>query len=80
MRIATISQRLCLITGGGAIDVHAASGGQFGADPAAVYSYWQEFTDWPARRSPTKARCRIRPRLLLTRWVRRLQLRVRYLA
>jgi 2-keto-4-pentenoate hydratase/2-oxohepta-3-ene-1,7-dioic acid hydratase in catechol pathway len=46
MRIATISQRLCLITGTGAIDVHAASGGQFGADPAAVYAYWQEFTDW----------------------------------
>ena len=46
MRIATISQRLCLITGTGAIDVHAASGGQFGADPAEVYPYWQEFTDW----------------------------------
>jgi 2-keto-4-pentenoate hydratase/2-oxohepta-3-ene-1,7-dioic acid hydratase in catechol pathway len=46
MRIATISQRLCLIAGTGAIDVHAASGGQFGADPAAVYSYWQEFTHW----------------------------------
>jgi 2-keto-4-pentenoate hydratase/2-oxohepta-3-ene-1,7-dioic acid hydratase in catechol pathway len=46
MRIATVSQRLCLITGTGAIDVHAASGGQFGADPAGVYSHWQEFTDW----------------------------------
>jgi 2-keto-4-pentenoate hydratase/2-oxohepta-3-ene-1,7-dioic acid hydratase in catechol pathway len=46
MRIATISQRLSLVTGSGAIDVHAASGGQFGADPAAVYPSWQEFTDW----------------------------------
>jgi 2-keto-4-pentenoate hydratase/2-oxohepta-3-ene-1,7-dioic acid hydratase in catechol pathway len=46
MRIATISQRLCLLAGGGAIDVHAASGGEFDADPAAVYEYWQEFTNW----------------------------------
>ncbi len=46
MRIATISQRLCLITGTGAIDVHTASGGEFAADPAAIYPYWQEFTDW----------------------------------
>ena len=56
MRIATISQRLCLITGSGAIDVHAASGGQFGADPAAVYPRWEEFTDWAGVRSPTKPR------------------------
>ena len=48
MRIATISQRLCLIADGGAIDVHAASGGKFDADPAAVYSRWQEFCDWAA--------------------------------
>ncbi len=48
MRIATISQRLCLISGGGAIDVERASGGRFGSDPAAVYPRWQEFTDWAA--------------------------------
>jgi len=36
MRIAAISQRLCLIRAGGAIDVHAASNGQIDADPAAV--------------------------------------------
>jgi 2-keto-4-pentenoate hydratase/2-oxohepta-3-ene-1,7-dioic acid hydratase in catechol pathway len=46
MRIATISERLCLIKAGGAVDVHAASSGRFDADPAAVYSRWQEFTDW----------------------------------
>jgi 2-keto-4-pentenoate hydratase/2-oxohepta-3-ene-1,7-dioic acid hydratase in catechol pathway len=46
MRIANVSQRLCLIAGTGAIDVHTASGGEFDADPAAVYPYWQEFTNW----------------------------------
>jgi 2-keto-4-pentenoate hydratase/2-oxohepta-3-ene-1,7-dioic acid hydratase in catechol pathway len=48
LRIANISQRLCLIQAGGAIDVHAASGGQFDADPAAVYPYWREFRQWAA--------------------------------
>ncbi len=48
MRIATISQRLCLIAGGGAIDVQAASDGRFSADPAAVYPRWAEFRDWAA--------------------------------
>ena len=48
MRIANISQRLCLLRDGGAIDVHAASGGRFEADPAAVYERWQEFTRWQA--------------------------------
>jgi 2,4-diketo-3-deoxy-L-fuconate hydrolase len=48
MRIATISQRLCLIEAGGAIDVHAASGGRFDPEPAAVYARWAEFTEWAA--------------------------------
>jgi 2-keto-4-pentenoate hydratase/2-oxohepta-3-ene-1,7-dioic acid hydratase in catechol pathway len=48
MRIATVSQRLSLIQAGGAIDVHAASGGQFAPDPAAVYPRWAEFTAWAA--------------------------------
>ncbi len=48
MRIATISQRLCLIAGGGAVDVQAASDGQFSADPAAVFPRWAEFRDWAA--------------------------------
>ena len=46
MRIATVSQRLCLITDGGAIDVATASNGQFEADAAAVYPRWEEFTSW----------------------------------
>jgi 2-keto-4-pentenoate hydratase/2-oxohepta-3-ene-1,7-dioic acid hydratase in catechol pathway len=48
MRIANLNGRLCLIVDGGAVDVHAASGGQFAADPAAVYSRWPEFTAWAA--------------------------------
>jgi 2-keto-4-pentenoate hydratase/2-oxohepta-3-ene-1,7-dioic acid hydratase in catechol pathway len=48
MRIANVSQRLSLIQDGGAIDVHAASDGRFGPDPAAVYPRWAEFTAWAA--------------------------------
>ena len=48
MRIANISQRLSLISGGGAIDVQAASDGRFGPDPAALYPRWREFTEWAA--------------------------------
>jgi len=48
MRAANLSGRLCLITGGGAVDVHAASAGLFDADPAAVYPRWPEFTAWAA--------------------------------
>jgi len=48
MRIANLRQRLSLIAGDGAIDVHTASDGRFDADPAAVYPRWQEFTDWAA--------------------------------
>ncbi|MGA3150850.1 MAG: fumarylacetoacetate hydrolase family protein [Streptosporangiaceae bacterium] len=48
MRIATISQRLCLIEEAGAIDVQAASGGRFGPDAASAYEAWQEFSDWAA--------------------------------
>ena len=48
MRIANISQRLSLISGGGAIDVDAASKGWFGPDPAALYPRWLEFIEWMA--------------------------------
>ncbi len=42
MRIATIDQRLCLVSDSGtrAVDVHAASGGQFDASAAAIYDRW----------------------------------------
>jgi 2-keto-4-pentenoate hydratase/2-oxohepta-3-ene-1,7-dioic acid hydratase in catechol pathway len=52
MRLANVSNRLVLLAAdGGAIDVHAASGGQFEADPAAVYPRWREFTAWAASAS-----------------------------
>ena len=44
MRIAVINQRLSLIQGPGAVDVHAASGGRFG--PGPVFDRWAEFTGW----------------------------------
>lgn len=46
MRIANVRHRLCLITDDGAIDVHAASDGRFGPDPAGVFERWREFRDW----------------------------------
>ena len=55
MRIANVSGRLCVLVEGGAVDVHAASGGQFDSDPAAVYPRWQEFTAWAAAASPAAA-------------------------
>lgn len=46
MRIANIRGRLNLVAGSVAVDVETASGGAFGADPAAVYARWAEFTAW----------------------------------
>ncbi len=48
MRIASVRQRLCLITDGGAVDVQTASNGRFDANPAAVYPRFDEFTQWAA--------------------------------
>ncbi|HUD37065.1 MAG TPA: fumarylacetoacetate hydrolase family protein [Streptosporangiaceae bacterium] len=52
MRVATVNQRLCLISGAGAIDVQDASAGRFSADPAAIYDRWDEFTGWAASAPP----------------------------
>ena len=46
MRIATINHRAHLIIGDGAVDVHAASGGRFGPQPAALFEQWAEFRSW----------------------------------
>lgn len=54
MRIANLSGRLVLLTGGdpgAAVDVEKASGGEFSADPQAVYERWDEFVAW-ARSAP----------------------------
>jgi 2,4-didehydro-3-deoxy-L-rhamnonate hydrolase len=46
LRIANLSGRLVVIHEGKAVDVEAASGGGFGADPQAVYERWSEFRAW----------------------------------
>jgi 2-keto-4-pentenoate hydratase/2-oxohepta-3-ene-1,7-dioic acid hydratase in catechol pathway len=46
MRIANLSGRLVIVTGGGAVDVGIASDGRFSADPQAIYSRWAEFRAW----------------------------------
>jgi 2-keto-4-pentenoate hydratase/2-oxohepta-3-ene-1,7-dioic acid hydratase in catechol pathway len=48
MRIAVINQRLSIVVGTGAVDVHTASEGRFGPDPVSAYERWHEFTDWAA--------------------------------
>jgi 2-keto-4-pentenoate hydratase/2-oxohepta-3-ene-1,7-dioic acid hydratase in catechol pathway len=50
MRVARVSGRLSLLVGGGAVDVEAASGGRFSADPDAVFAEWDEFREWAAER------------------------------
>jgi len=49
MRIASDAGRLTLMTGARmGVDVQTESGGQFGADPQAVYDRWDEFRQWAA--------------------------------
>src|SRR3984957_16209658 len=48
MRIANISPRPSLISGGGAIGVDPASRGWFGPAPAGLYPRWLEFIEWMA--------------------------------
>jgi 2-keto-4-pentenoate hydratase/2-oxohepta-3-ene-1,7-dioic acid hydratase in catechol pathway len=48
LRIANLGNRLSLVTGDLAIDVHTASDGRFEPDPVAVYPRWREFTGWAA--------------------------------
>lgn len=42
MRIANLAGRAVLLTDGGAIDVHKATGGALGPDPQALFDRWQE--------------------------------------
>src|SRR5215469_1835855 len=48
MRIANLSGRLVLITGGRAVDVEKASEGRFESHPQAIYDRWAEFRSWAA--------------------------------
>jgi 2,4-diketo-3-deoxy-L-fuconate hydrolase len=46
MRIGRADGRLVVIDGDGVVDVAAASGGKFSADPDQVFAGWDRFTEW----------------------------------
>lgn len=48
MKLANLAGRLALVVDGGAIDVHAASAGRFGPDPASAYEVWDDLVAWAA--------------------------------
>ncbi len=50
MRIANVRGRLSLVDGSQAVDVESASEGRFGADPAAIFARWDEFSSWAGGR------------------------------
>lgn len=53
MKLANIDGRAALVvTDNTAVDVHKASDGRFGPDPASLYDDWVAFADW-AQQAPT---------------------------
>src|SRR3954454_17263361 len=48
MHLGNLDGRLCLISGGRALDVERASDGRFGSDAQAMYDDWDAFADWAA--------------------------------
>lgn len=46
MRLGNLAGRLVLVVGDSAVDVERASGGQFSAQPQAVYNRWDSFVEW----------------------------------
>jgi 2-keto-4-pentenoate hydratase/2-oxohepta-3-ene-1,7-dioic acid hydratase in catechol pathway len=48
MRIANHGGRAALVVDGGVVDVQDASGGRFPADPAELFSRWEEVRSWAA--------------------------------
>ncbi len=46
MRIGNLAGRAVVVTDEGAIDIHAASGGQFGPGLRAIYDDWDAIVDW----------------------------------
>lgn len=48
MRLANHAGRLALVVDGGALDVHEASAGRFGPDPASAYDDWDDLVAWSA--------------------------------
>ena len=53
MKIANHAGRLSLVVDGGVVDVHDASGGRFGPDPAAAYDLWDDLVSWAATATAT---------------------------
>jgi 2-keto-4-pentenoate hydratase/2-oxohepta-3-ene-1,7-dioic acid hydratase in catechol pathway len=53
MRIATVADRLTVLTAeGSGVDVARLSADRFSSDPQAVYDRWEEFRDWAAGAIP----------------------------
>nr|WP_271213968.1 fumarylacetoacetate hydrolase family protein [Rhodococcus wratislaviensis]GLK41246.1 fumarylacetoacetate hydrolase [Rhodococcus wratislaviensis] len=48
MRVANQAGRLQVVVDGIAVDVEAASGGRFSAEPQHIFDRWDEFTSWAA--------------------------------
>jgi 2-keto-4-pentenoate hydratase/2-oxohepta-3-ene-1,7-dioic acid hydratase in catechol pathway len=48
VKLANLAGRLALVVDGGAIDVHGASDGRFGPDPASAYERWDDLVAWAA--------------------------------
>jgi 2,4-didehydro-3-deoxy-L-rhamnonate hydrolase len=46
MKLANHGGRLALVVDGGVVDVHDASGGRFGPDPATAYDDWDALRAW----------------------------------
>lgn len=46
MKLANHAGRLALVVDGGLVDVHAASEGRFGPDPATAYERWDDLVAW----------------------------------
>jgi 2,4-diketo-3-deoxy-L-fuconate hydrolase len=55
VRIGNLDGRLVIQTADGVLDVERGSGGRFGADPAAIYDRWAEFTAWAAESGAAQA-------------------------
>jgi 2-keto-4-pentenoate hydratase/2-oxohepta-3-ene-1,7-dioic acid hydratase in catechol pathway len=55
VKLANVSGRLAIVVDGGTLDVHEASGGRFGPDPASAYEVWDDLRAW-ATGAPGAAR------------------------
>lgn len=65
MRIANVDGRLTVaVTADRGIDVELASSGRFGADPAAVFDRWDEFSEWASGLAGTVPDTELDPRRL----------------